>query len=351
LAEIGEQNMKKVAGWIKNTSIALMAGLALSACNTNRVPDASQPVTELRYQSSAGLVNLPELAKDLGYLDNIKLNYVGTVQGGPQDLLTLVAGDVDFASAFNGAVVKVIAAGLDVVPVVASYGCDHKQSAGFYVLENSPIRTAKDFIGKKVAMNTFGAHHDFVLRDWLEQNGLTAQEISEVEFIMLPPITSEQALRNGQIDVAVLTSITEARALKNGGVRKIFADVDMYGEFTAGSYSMRKDFVEQHPEVAKSFVEGVAKAHHWLQTTPIEDVRARFDRIIAERGRNENHALIPYFKGYGVNEKGGVQKAEDFAPWIQFMEKENKLKPGQLNAETIFSNQFNPYAQPKLQGL
>ena len=63
-------------------------------------------------------------------------------------------------------------------------------------------------------MNTFGAHHDFVLRDWLEQNGLTPKEISEVEFIMLPPITSEQALRNGQIDVAVLTSITEERALK-----------------------------------------------------------------------------------------------------------------------------------------
>ena len=105
-------------------------------------------MTELRYQSTAGLVNLPELAKDLGYLDNIKLSYVGTVQGGAQDLLTLVAGDVDFASAFNGAVVKVIAAGLEIVPVVASYGCDHKQSAGFTYLKTARFVLQRTLLAK-----------------------------------------------------------------------------------------------------------------------------------------------------------------------------------------------------------
>lgn len=325
--------------------ITLMAllSIGLSSCSLNRVHSDSQPVTELRYQSTAGLVTLPELAADLGYLKHIQLKYVGTVQGGPQDLLTLVAGDVDFASAFNGAVVKVIAAGLDVVPVVASYGSDQKQSAGFYVLENSPVRSARDFIGKKVAMNTFGAHHDFVLRDYLERHGLTAQEIAQVEFIMLPPITSEQALRNHQIDVAVLTSITEQRALKHGGVRKIFADIDLYGEFTAGSYSLRKDFIQQQPEATKIFVEGIAKAHDWLQNASKDEIQTRFTHIIQQRGRNENLALIPYFQSYGVHAKGGVQKAQDFKPWIDLMVKDHKLKANQLDANRIFSNRYNPY--------
>ena len=330
---------------IKRLSIALMLSVALTSCSTNRAPTGQQQVTELRYQSSAGLVNLAELAVDLGYLKGVDLKYVGTVQGGPQDLLTLVAGDVDFAGSFNGAVVKVIAAGLEVVPVVASYGSDTKQSAGFYVLEDSPIRTARDFIGKKVAMNTFGAHHDFVLKDYLERNGLTPEEIAQVQLIMLPPITSEQAMRNGQIDVAVLSSITEARALKNGGVRKIFADIDLYGPFTAGSYSMRKDFIEKNPDVVKAFVEGIAEAQTWLQTTPIDEIHARCKRIIEARGRNENLALLPYFKGYGVNERGGVQKAEDFKPWIDLMVKDQKLKPNELDPNTIFSNRYNPYAK------
>lgn len=333
--------------FFRSLSFVLIASLGLSSCSTNRAPTSHQPVKELRYQSSAGLVSIPELAADLGYLGDIKLSYVGTVQGGPQDLLTLVAGDVDFASAFNGAVVKVIAAGLEVVPVIASYGSDQKQSAGFYVLENSPIHTARDFIGKKVAMNTFGAHHDFVLRDYLERNGLTPQEIAQVEFIMLPPITSEQAMRNHQIDVAVLSSITEARALKNGGVRKIFSDIDLYGPFTAGSYSMRQDFIDQNPETVKTFVEGVAKAQTWLQTTPISEIQAHCERIIKARGRNETLALIPYFKGYGVNEKGGVQKAEDFKPWIDLMVKDHKLAANKLNPNTIFSNRYNPYATEK----
>lgn len=333
--------MKKI---IAALSLSLCAALSSVGCVSDR-SKVGEKVTELRYQSTAGLVNLAELAQDLGYLGDLKLNYVGTVQGGPQDLLTLVAGDVDFASAFNGAVVKVVAAGLDVVPVVASYGSNQAQSVGFYVLENSPIRSPHDFIGKKVAMNAFGAHYDFVLRDYLQKSGLSQDEIAQVEMILLPPISSEQALRNGQIDVAVLSNILEKRALKNGGVRKIFADIDLYGGFTAGSYSMRKDFIEAQPEAYHTFVAGVAKAHHWLQTTPIEQVQARFSRIIQERGRKENQALIPYFVGYGVDQVGGVQKAQDFAPWIAQMQAVGKLKPNQIQAESIFSNVGNPYAK------
>lgn len=154
--------------WQKAVLAAVIGASVVAGCSTQQLeknPPAA--VTNLRYQSYPGLVSLPELAQDLGYLGKIKLDYVGTVQGGPQDLLTLVAGDVDFASAFNGAVVKVIAAGLDVVPVVASYGSDAEMNVGFYVLENSPIRSARDFIGKKVAVNAFGAHYEFIVKDYL----------------------------------------------------------------------------------------------------------------------------------------------------------------------------------------
>ena len=333
--------------WHKMLLGLLLGGSVMVGCSTSPVEQKqTAEVTELRYQSYPGLVSLPELAQDLGYLGDIQLNYVGSVQGGPQDLLTLVAGDVDIASAFNGAVVKVIAADLDIVPVVASYGSNQEQNVGFYVLEGSEIRSARDLIGKKVAVNTFGAHYDFVLKDYLARNGLTQKEISQVELIMLPPISSEQALRNKQVDVAVLTNILEKIALKHGGVRRVFADTDLYGSFTAGSYSMRKDFIQQNPQVTKTFVTGIAKAHEWLQVTPIDEVRARFSQIIRSRQRNENLALIPYFSSYGVSEKGGLQKAADFKPWIDLLVKEKKLKPQQLNPNTIYSNAFNSYASP-----
>ncbi|OTG80152.1 ABC transporter substrate-binding protein [Acinetobacter sp. ANC 5054] len=321
----------------------LIGSTVMVGCSSPHVEQYAA-VHELRYQSYPGLVSLPELAQDLGYLGDIKLSYVGSVQGGPQDLLTLVAGDVDFAGAFNGAVVKVIAAGLDVVPVVASYGSDAEQNVGFYVLENSPIRSARDFIGKKVAVNAYGAHYDFVVKDYLARHGLTEQEIRQVELIMLPPVSSEQALRNGQIDIAVFSGILEKRALKTGGVRSIFKDIDLYGPFTAGSYSMRGDFIQQNPEVARTFVSGVAQAQEWLHRTPKQQIIARMENIIEKRQRNENTVLVPYYTGTGVHEIGGVQKDQDFAPWVKALEQEHKLKPNQIDVSRIYSNEFNPYA-------
>lgn len=321
---------------------SLFIALALvAACQAPNTLNATQETKLIRYQSYAGMVSLPELAADLGYLEDLQLEYVGTVQGGPQDLLTLVAGDVDIASAFNGAVVKVIAADLAIVPVVSSYGSNQMQNVGYYVLENSPIKTARDFIGKKVAVNTFGAHHDFVIKDYLAQHGLTAAEIAQVELIMLPPISSEQALRNGQVDVVVLTTILEQLAVNNGGIRRVFADTDLYGNFTAGSYSVRQDFIEKNPNTTRTIVTAISKAHTWLQTTPVEEIQARCKKIIEKRQRNETLALVPFFKGYGVDEAGGIQKAADFQPWIDLMVKENKLKPNQINAEDIFTNQYN----------
>ncbi len=44
--------------------------------------------------------------------------------------------------------------------------------------------------------------------------------------------------------------------------------------------------------------------------------------------------------------KGGLQKAADFKPWIDLLVKEKKLKPQQLNPNTIYSNAFNSYASP-----
>ncbi|NNH86697.1 ABC transporter substrate-binding protein [Acinetobacter terrae] len=334
--------------WQKALLAAVLTSSVVAGCTTQQVDKTtSKDVTHLRYQSYPGLVSLPELAQDLGYLGKIKLDYVGTVQGGPQDLLTLVSGDVDFASAFNGAVVKVIAAGLDVVPVIASYGSDEDMNVGFYVLENSPIRSPRDFIGKKVAVNAFGAHYEFVIKDYLLRHGLTEKEIRDVELIVLPPVSTEQSLRNGQIDIAVFSGILEKRALKSGGVRPIFKDIELYGPFTAGSYAMRKDFIAEHRDAAKTFVSGVARAQEWLHNTPKEQIVARMESIIDKRQRNETKVLIPYYTGTGVKDVGGVQKNQDFEPWVNALVQEQKLKPNQLNVSTLYSNEFNPYAAQK----
>ncbi|MET0386648.1 MAG: ABC transporter substrate-binding protein [Polyangiales bacterium] len=77
---------------------------------------------------------------------------------------TVATGDTDFGSEFNGAVIKLAAAHAPIRALVGSYGVDEETFSRFFVLERSPIRSARDLIGKQVAMNTLGAHAELMLR-------------------------------------------------------------------------------------------------------------------------------------------------------------------------------------------
>jgi ABC-type nitrate/sulfonate/bicarbonate transport system substrate-binding protein len=291
--------------------------------------------------SAPGNVSPLELAEDLGYLAPLKLEYVSSTTSGPQSIQAVVTGDVDVGSAFNGAVLKLIAAGAPIRAVVGSYGVDPEIWGGYYVVQNSPIRNPRDLIGKKVAVNTVGAHQEFALKEYLQKNGLTADEIKQVMLISLPPVNVEQALRQGQVDVSVLTSIYRDVAMDRGGLRLLFSDLELFGSFTAGTYVLRTDFIRRHPQAARRFVEGVGKALDWSRDTPYAQVQQRFATIIARRKRSESAALIKYWHSYGVAGRHGRIEAKDFQIWIDWMVRSGELRPGQLALNDTFTNELN----------
>nr|WP_281367139.1 ABC transporter substrate-binding protein [Paenibacillus phytorum] len=139
----------------------LASSLLLTACGktetTASASGGAPEVTELRYQGGVGSVTFPELADDLGYLAPLKLKFIGNTISGPQDIQAVVTGDTDFGGAFNGAIVKLISAKAPIKPVIAYYGVDENTWTGYYVLDGSPIKSAKDLIGKKIAVNTLGS--------------------------------------------------------------------------------------------------------------------------------------------------------------------------------------------------
>ena len=51
---------------------------------------------------------------------------------------------------------------------------------------------------------------------------------------------------------------------------------------------LRDKFIKDNPNTSRKLIEGISRAIEWAQTTPPEEVRARFERIIAERKRNED---------------------------------------------------------------
>ncbi|KAB1930799.1 ABC transporter substrate-binding protein [Micromonospora sp. ALFpr18c] len=321
-------------------TLTLLTGAA--GCGGDAEAGAGQ-ATELRYQGSVGQVTLPELAADLGYLGDVKLKWIGNVTGGPQDIQATATGQSDFGGAFNGAIVKLAAANAPITAVVSYYGSDAQTFQGYYVLDDSPIRTARDLIGKKVGMNTLGAHAEAVLKTWLARGGLSPAEIKQVELVALPPVNTEQSLRQKQIDVAVLGGVIRDKAIAGGGIRTIVTDYELLGAFSAGTYVLRDDFIKRNPETVKAFVTGVGKAIEWARTQPRETVVARMRDIIAKRGRNEDPSLVSYWKSSGVAGRGGVIGEQEFGTWIDWLVAEGEIKGDRPKPTDIFTNRFNPF--------
>ncbi len=307
------------------------------------VPAETLEKAEVRYQGWASQVTFPELAADLGYLSPLKLKWVGNTISGPQDIQTVVTGDIDIGGAFYGAIIKLIATKAPIKAVIGYYGSDENTWQGYFVKEDSPIGNARDLIGKKVAVNTLGAHLEFVLREYLARGGLTPDEAKKVTLVVVPPVTGEQALRQGQVEVTTLAGVLRDKALERGGIRKLFSDKDLFGNFTGGAYVLREKFIKENPNTARKLIEGTAKAIEWARTTPPEEVRARFEKIIAERKRNEDASSIKYWKSTGVAGQGGRIVDEELQVWIDWLVKDGALKPGQLKASDLYTNELNPY--------
>ncbi|WP_433467469.1 ABC transporter substrate-binding protein [Spirillospora sp. CA-128828] len=328
--------------FITTLAVAATAVPVTAACGS--AAGSAGHTRTLRYQGWTGQVTLPELAADLGYLGDVRLKWIGNTISGPQDVQSAATGQVDFGGAFNGAVIKLQAAGAPITSVIGYYGTDKKYYNGFFVLNGSPIKGPRDLIGKKIGMNTLGGHSQAVLDLYLRRNGLSTADIEKVEALAVPPVTTEQSLRQGQIDVAALSGIFQDKAIAAGGIRPVFKDYDFLGAFTAGSYVFRDDFIKRNPGTVRAFTAGIAKTIEWTRTTPRAEVVARMTKILKARGRNENADALQYWKSAGVAEKGGVLTDREFDTWRTWLEQVGQIPKGKVKVSDLYTNEYNPYA-------
>ncbi|WP_159948703.1 ABC transporter substrate-binding protein [Rhizobium sp. 18065] len=306
-------------------SAAIAIGLSGSAYAAEDV--------KFRYLTSQGGLSAHELAAELGYFDGtgITIENVGYATGGPASLIALASGDVEIGSAATSAVLNSIVGGNDFVAAYPSNGINDQVQSIFYVLDDSPIKEIKDIAGKSIAVNTLGAHLDYTIREALHSVGLPSDAANQ---IVVPGPQLEQVLRSGQVDVSAFgywQTTFEGVAKQKGGLRAIFDDTDVLGDIAGGFVVLRRDFIADHPEAAKVFVEQSQRALDYAREHP-EETKVLFAKALAERG--ENPEIAKFFRGYGVR-PGGQAVDRDLQFWIDVLVREGKLKEGQLAAKDI----------------
>lgn len=324
-------------------SLATLSGL--TACGD----DQSGETTTIRYQSYSGAVDVLQLADALGYLDGLKLKKVGDVTGGPQSLQALASRQVDISSsAFFGAIAQVVATGAPIKAVVSTYGSNDKTSSALVTLEGSSITSAQDLIGKKVAVNTLGANAEAILDVWLEQSGLSADQIKQVTLVPLPPLNMFQALEQGQVDVASVGSgqlrVAESTGLK---LKTLVKDTDVIGPYNGGGVSVSEDFLKDNPTTSRQLVTGIAKAVAYIESHERADVLKIYDAWLNSNGYGS------YVQAVDQNWSGTTGVAtpttaaigdQDFSIWIDWLKGRGTVKDS-LQGSDIYTNEYNDLAK------
>jgi NitT/TauT family transport system substrate-binding protein len=163
--------------------------------------------------------------------------------------------------------------GLDHV-VVGGGGLTAKSQTGYGVVARAGtgIRSAQDFIGKKVGVPGLGAFLHVGFRGWLKQSGV---DYKKVNFVEASFPQHGDLLRGGSIDAVVTADPFMARIIDSGAGYV----ASYYGTFlTEGMptilHAARRDWVEKNQAAARAFRESLVEAAAFLNK-PANEPRVR----------------------------------------------------------------------------
>ncbi len=190
---------------------------------------------------------------------------------GPSAMEALLAGALDLSYVGPSPAINVYVRSqgkaIRVVAGAASGG------ALFVVRKGAGIKTPEDFHGKKVAAPELGNTQDVALRHWLKEHGLkpTAQG-GDVEVLSVKNPDILSLFQQGSLDAAWVPEPWATRLLLEGD-GEIFLDEKTLwpdGKFPTVLLVARTEFLEQHPDLVKQFVQAHAELTEWIHQHPVE---------------------------------------------------------------------------------
>lgn len=125
----------------------------------------------------------------------------------------------------------------------------------------SPIRVARDFNGKTVAVNALKNILQVPTQAWIDNNGGDAKS---VKFIEVPFPTMSAAILDGRVDAASISEPFITNALNSGKFRTIsVAEKNVAPEFMFSGWTTTADYATKHPDAIKKFVAVMLESGRW----------------------------------------------------------------------------------------
>jgi NitT/TauT family transport system substrate-binding protein len=193
-----------------------------------------------------------------------------TAQGGAAIVPGVVSGQFQFG--FSNMTSLMIAQSQN-VPVkavvngVASTGVAGKDFGAITVRKGSPIKSAKELEGKKVAVNTLKNINETAVRESVRKAG---GDPSKVKFVELAFDQMPAALDSGQIDAAMVVEPSLATVKSQGATEIASSLVDVAKDLTVAMYFTSTQYEQKNPDVVKKFQEATAESLAYADAHPDE---------------------------------------------------------------------------------
>ncbi|MEO3751424.1 ABC transporter substrate-binding protein [Streptomyces sp. B6B3] len=182
---------------------------------------------------------------------------VSPSSGGASVIPALLSGDIDVAGSNVVSALIAIGRRMPIEMVAAGTSTAERPEndfASLVVPEDSPITTAADLDGARIAVNSLQNINDVVVNSVLTEVGLTNDDVHFVE-MPLPDIPA--AIQRGDVDAGVLIE-PFATIGRSQGLRVLASPyVNTRPGLQIGTYLMTSDKVSDDPELMAAFRAGV----------------------------------------------------------------------------------------------
>jgi ABC-type nitrate/sulfonate/bicarbonate transport system substrate-binding protein len=293
---------------------------------------ARKQVVEFNYPEWV-YYDLIYLAEDLGYFKDagIRPHYAGQIPAG-QMIPSLISGDLDVANRHTPLVVAAVASGADIkIFAAGSESTKDFPHMKYFVRADSDIKGIKDFPGKTLGINSFGACSEYVTKKYLLDNGL---DPASIKMTTAPDSQQETPLLRGDTQIAIIHPLASGRASANKrDFRLLFSDWDIDGGVSGMCpYSIRGAFAREHPEAVRELIDILSRAAVWNNEHPEEARQLMAKRFNFKLEETERFEFFP----------DQLTPEPYIQYWIDRLVAEKKLTRGQITPDQVYTNEYNP---------
>jgi aliphatic sulfonates family ABC transporter substrate-binding protein len=289
----------------RNLPILFAAAVALAAAGQATAGGrAERPQVRFAYQDRiADAVSV--IAVEKGFFGREGLDVKPLMfTSGPACTEALVSGSADIAT--MGDTTAVISVARAPVTIIASHGGgEHRHR--IIVKADSPIRSPRDLVGKRVAVSKGTSTYGGFLA-WARAKKL---DLSKVQITDMKPEDMGTALLSGAVDAAVASEPTPSVIEEKGG--RQLATLGGLGNNYPILLVARNDFLHKHPEAATLFVRAMFRAADFIHAHPGEAAQIMARKTGLSPGATAKAMKLHYYQvQLDKKTRASLQEIADF---------------------------------------